>query len=519
MNRKLICLAVDLGAGSGRVVAGIFDGTVLKLNELNRFPNDPVKEADGWHWNLEKLFTHVKQGITLAVKKYGDAVVSVGVDTWGVDYGLLDACGKLLGAPFQYRDSRTQGMQEEASRRMPRQEIYERTGIQFMFFNTLFQLLAEAKSRARLESAERLLFMPDLIHFLLTGVAVNEKAIASTSQLLNPHTQKWENDLIRAMGLPEKIFGKLVDAGTVLGELQSNVAAETGANKLRVIAPAGHDTASAVVGVPAGEPEPVFLSSGTWSCMGRELDRPVISEASFQAAFSNEGGVFGTTRFLKNIAGMWPLQECKRAWNAAGKSVSYDELESQAQASTPFKMFIDPDAADFRAPADMPAAITAFCQRTGQAAPADPGAFTRVIFESLALKYRFVKESLARTTGKPINRVHIVGGGSRNQILNQFAADAMNCQIVAGPVEATSIGNIIMQLCALGEIRSLTEGRALSRRSFETGIFEPRNTVAWDDAYAHFQKNSATPTINSTKLKYGKSAVQEPPQNRHSPHD
>ena len=461
----------------------------LKLDELNRFPNDPVKAADGWHWNLEHLLTQVKQGIALAVKKYGEAVVSAGVDTWGVDYGLLDADGKLLCEPFQYRDSRTEGMQEAAFRRMPRREIYQRTGIQFMFFNTLFQLLAEVNCPARLEKAGRLLFMPDLIHYFLTGIGVNEKSIASTSQLLNPHTQTWERDLIRAMGLPEKIFGKLVDAGTVLGELQPDLAAETGAKKLQVIAPAGHDTASAVAGVPAEEPEPVFLSSGTWSLMGRELSRPVISEASYQATFSNEGGVLGTTRFLKNIAGMWLLQECKRAWDVAGKSVSYDALEGQARDSPPFTTFIDPDAPDFQAPADMPAAIAAFCRRTGQTGPADPGAFARVIFESLALKYRFVKESLARVTGKPVDRIYIVGGGSQNHLLNQFTADALNCTVVAGPVEATSIGNIIMQLYALGEIRSLGEGRALIRRSFETKIFEPNEHLAPGTTPTHGSKN------------------------------
>jgi rhamnulokinase len=488
LNSRRICLAVDLGAGSGRVVAGIYDGGCLKLDELNRFPNDPVKGADGWHWNLEHLFTRIKQGIALAVKKYGEAVVSAGVDTWGVDYGLLDADGKLLCEPFPYRDSRTEGMQEAAFRRMSRREIYQRTGIQFMFFNTLFQLLAEMNCPARLEKARQLLFMPDLIHYFLTGTVANEKSIASTSQLLNPHTQTWERDLIRAMGLPEMIFGKLVDAGTGLGELQPGLAAETGAKKLQVIAPAGHDTASAVAGVPAEEAEPVFLSSGTWSLMGRELSRPVISEASYQATFSNEGGVLGTTRFLKNIAGMWLLQECKRAWDIAGKSVSYDTLESQAQKSSPFRTFIDPDAPDFQAPADMPAAIAAFCRRTGQTGPTDPGEFARVIFESLALKYRFVKESLAQVTGRPVDRIYIVGGGSQNHLLNQFTADALNCTVVAGPVEATSLGNIIMQLYALGEIRSLGEGRSLIRRSFETKIFEPTNPGAWDDAYARFQK-------------------------------
>ncbi len=488
MSRKRVCLAVDLGAGSGRVVAGIYNGARLELNELSRFSNESVKEADGWHWNFDELFTHIKQGITLAVKKYGDAVVSVGVDTWGVDYGLLDAEGKLLCAPFQYRDSRTQGMEEETFRRMPRKEIYQRTGIQFLFFNTLFQLLAEANSPARLEKAERLLFMPDLIHYFLTGVGASEKSIASSSQLLNPYTQEWERDVIKAMGFPERIFGKLVDAGTGIGELQPRLAAETGAKRLQVIAPAGHDTASAVVGVPAEESEPVFLSSGTWSCMGRELNRPVISEESFQAAFSNEGGVFGTTRFLKNIAGMWLLQESKRVWDAAGKPSSYSDLIARAESSPPFAAFIDPDATDFQSPANMVDAVAAFCRRTGHVAPADPGACTRMILESLALKYRLVKESLAQVTGKPIDRIYIVGGGSQNHLLNQFTADALNCTVVAGPVEAASIGNIIMQLYALGETRSLTEGRALVRHSFATKTFNPESAGAWDDACGRFRK-------------------------------
>ena len=474
------------------MVAGIYDGSRLQVSELNRFPNEPVQEADGWHWNHDRLFAHVKEGIALAVKRYGDDACSAGVDTWGVDYGLLDADGKLLCAPFQYRDRRTEGMQEAAFRRMPRPEIYRRTGIQFMFFNTLFQLLAEKYSPARLDKAERLLFMPDLIHYFLTGAGVNEKTIASTSQLLDPHTQTWEHGVIHALGLPEKLFGQLVEAGTRLGELQPGLATETGAKKLQVIAPAGHDTASAVAGIPAEEPEPVFLSSGTWSLMGRELSRPLISDASYQATFSNEGGVLGTTRFLKNIAGMWLLQECKRAWDAAGKPVSYDALEGRAQTAAPFKTFIDPDAPEFQAPADMPAAIAAFCRRTGQTGPADPGASARVILESLALKYRFVKESLARVTGKPIERIYVVGGGSRNHLLNQFTADALNCTVVAGPVEATSIGNIIMQLYALGEIGSLAEGRLLIRRSIETEMFEPKNPGAWDDACARFQKLVST---------------------------
>ncbi|HVU07205.1 MAG TPA: rhamnulokinase family protein [Verrucomicrobiae bacterium] len=491
MSAKKICLAVDLGASSGRVVAGIFDGAKLELAELNRFSNEPVKLTDGWHWNFEKLFGDIKNGISLAVKKYGDAVVSVGVDTWGVDYGLLDANGKLLAAPFQYRDARTNGMMERAFHAMPRAEIYRRTGIQFMFFNTLFQLLAEKD----LSRAEQLLFMPDLIHYFLTGVAANEKTIASTSQLLNPHTQNWENEIIRVMRFPEKIFGRLIDAGTEIGGLLPEIVRETGARNLRVITPAGHDTASAVVGVPAEENEPVFLSSGTWSLMGRELKSPIISEKSLAAAFSNEGGVFGTTRFLKNIAGMWLLQECKRAWDANKENAGYDQLIEHTKTSAAFTTFIDSDAADFQTPANMPDAIAEFCRRTKQAIPADSGAFTRVILESLAMKYRSVKDSLAQLTGKSVEKIYVVGGGAQNHLLNQFTADALDCAVVAGPVEATSIGNIIMQLYALGGISSLTEGRALTRRSFETKIFEPQNPDAWDDAYTRFQKIALTDSL------------------------
>lgn len=480
-------LAVDLGASGGRVVAGLYDGARLELSEVMRFANEPVKQTDGWHWNLDALFTNIKHGIALATKRWGRAVASVGVDTWGVDYGLVDAKGALLGAPFQYRDSRTQGMQEAAFERMPRREIYGRTGIQFMFFNTLFQLLAE-KRGGQLERAERLLFMPDLVHFLLTGRSVNEKTIASTSQLLDPRAQRWDLDLAQAMDLPKRIFGELVDAGTDLGGLLPGVAAETGATHLRVIAPAGHDTASAVIGAPASEEEPVFLSSGTWSLLGRELAQPVISDASYAATFSNEGGAFGTTRFLKNIAGMWLLQECKRAWEGEGDARSYADLIGDAESAPGFAACIDANAPDFDAPADMPGAIRKFCEGTGQPAPANHGAMTRMILESLALKYRCVAESLARVTGKPVSKVYVIGGGSQNRLLNQFTADALRCAVVAGPVEATSIGNILMQLHAAGEIGALSEARALTRRSFDTVVYEPKNAAAWDDAHARFGK-------------------------------
>jgi rhamnulokinase len=476
-------LAVDLGAGSGRVVAGIYDGARLELKEINRFANDPVKKDDGWHWQLESLMAGIQEGIGAAVREYGDEVVTLGVDTWGVDYGLIDAEGNLLAAPFQYRDTRTDGMMEEAYRRMPKAEIYQRTGIQFMFFNTIYQLLAEAHSSAqRLEKADRLLFMPDLINYFLTGRKTIERSIASTSQLLDARTQNWDRDLLKAMGLPERIFGELIDAGEVLGELKPELARTLGNTRLKVIAPGSHDTASAVVGVPAEDEEPVFLSSGTWSLIGRELKKPVITDASFQVSFSNEGGVQGTTRFLKNIAGMWLLQECKRTWDAAGSSLSFGDLVTEAEKAEPFRSLIDPDVAEFQAPENMPEAIAEYCRKTGQPVPQTPGQFTRAILESLALKYRKMKELLEALTGQRVEKIHIVGGGSQNRLLNRFAADATGCQIVAGPVEATSAGNIVMQLIALGQLKSLSEGRALIRRSFATEEYFPENTAAWAEA-------------------------------------
>ncbi|MFV0416367.1 MAG: rhamnulokinase [Chthoniobacterales bacterium] len=475
-----ICLAADLGAGSGRVLAGSFDGTRLELHEINRFTNEPVKLANGWHWQFDKLFGEIQSGIDKAVAQYGDAVASIGVDTWGVDYGLLDAQGNLLGTPFQYRDSRTNGMQELAFTKMPRNEIYQRTGIQFLFFNTLFQLLAEARSpEALLEKTETLLFLPDLINYRLTGRRVVERSIASTGQLLYAATQEWDRCLIKKMGLPEKIFGDLVDAGTKLGPVLKYPAIE-------VIVPGSHDTASAVAGVPAHESEPVFLSSGTWSLMGRELLTPIINEIGFDLGFSNEAGVFGTTRYLKNIAGMWLLQECKRHWDAEGSTLGYAELIEAAAAEPAFTALLDPDAAEFQAPEHMPRAIADWLKKTSQPALETPAAVTRCILESLALKYRKIKEDLAQITERPIDHIHIVGGGSQNELLNQFAANATGCRIIAGPIEATSIGNILMQLCALGEISSLTEGRILIRNSFPTKTYHPENSEIWEKAYIDF---------------------------------
>ncbi len=489
MKKTRICLAADLGAGSGRVLAGAYDGDRLELREVNRFANEPVQLANGWHWQFDTLFGEIQRGIGQAVREHGAEVASIGVDTWGVDYGLLDAAGELLGAPFQYRDSRTDGMEEAACALMPRPEIYQRTGIQFMFFNTLFQLLAEARApEALLEKAHDLLFLPDLINYRLTGRRAVERSIASTGQLLHATTQEWDHELIAAMGFPERIFGKLVSAGTDLGPILPGDGSMGNVRGIRVIAPGSHDTASAVAGIPAEETEPVFLSSGTWSLLGRELRAPLVSEAGFEAGFSNEAGVFGTTRYLKNVAGMWLLQECKRHWDTAGNTLGFGELVAAARDAQPFAALLDPDAPEFQAPAHMPSAITDWLKKSGQPALTDPGEVTRCILESLALKYRAVLEALSSVTGRSAERIYIVGGGSQNDLLNQFAANATGCTIVAGPVEATSVGNILMQLYALGEIASLDEGRALVRRSFTPRTFSPADTDAWADAFARFRQ-------------------------------
>ncbi|MGJ8634278.1 MAG: rhamnulokinase [Luteolibacter sp.] len=492
MKSSRICLAADLGAGSGRVLAGAYDGSTLTLNEVNRFANRPVKLDSGWHWQFEGLCSEIESGIGKAIAKHGDQIASIGVDTWGVDYGLIDKAGELLGTPFQYRDTRTDGMQELAMSKMPKSELYDRTGIQFMFFNTLFQLLAEGRSgEGLLEKAANILFLPDLINFRLTGTRAVERSIASTGQLLNATTRGWDMEIIKAMGFPEGIFGNLVDAATNLGGMLPKFGTLPGGKEIQVIAPGCHDTASAVAGIPANEPEPVFLSSGTWSLFGRELKSPLISEAGFEAGFSNEAGVFGTTRLLKNIAGMWLLQECKRHWDSEGVGLDYADLVEAASDEKPFVALLDPDAAEFQAPEHMPSAITAWLEKTGQPGVSTPSEITRCIVESLALKYRMSKENLEEITGKPIERIHIVGGGSLNVLLNQFTANATGCEIVAGPVEATSVGNILMQLYSLGEISSLEEGRALVRCSFGVKTFTPTDMAGWQPAYDRFLELSA----------------------------
>ena len=484
MSTRRCYLAVDLGAESGRVVAGLFDGDNLELEEVHRFRNGPTRVGDSMQWDAPGLFTEIKTGLSRALAEHGDAVVSVGVDAWGVDYALVDAAGELVGNPFHYRDDRTRGMEERAFSLVPRAEIYQATGIQFMFFNTLFQLLSELGTPA-LARADRLLFMPDLMHYWLTGRQVNERTIASTSQLLDPHTGDWARSLAGRLGIPTDILGAIVPPGTELGPLLPSLSEELGGD-LKVVAPGSHDTACAVAAVPARGRDHVYLSSGTWSLMGVETERPIISEKSLTHGFTNEGGVCDTIRVLKNISGLWLVQECRRIWAAAGEELDYDQLARLAEDAEPFAAVIDPDCPEFATPGDMPARIRAFCESTGQTPPGSRGSLVRTILESLALKYRAVFEKLEDLLGRSLDTLHIVGGGTRNRLLNQFAACAVNRPVVAGPVEATSVGNVLMQMLAAGDLADLPEGREMVARSFATERYEPDDADAWSQAYARF---------------------------------
>ena len=477
-------LAVDLGAESGRVILGKLDAGRLQLEEVHRFANGPVSTPDGLHWDALRLWSEIKAGIGMAVHKYGNQIAGIGLDTWGVDFGLLDHNGALLGNPYHYRDSRNDGMLEQAFTRMPRETIFEQTGIQFMQINTLYQLLSMVNSKASaLPAAETLLMMPDLFNYWLTGVKASEFSIASTSQCYDPRQGGWSLPVLKAMGIPTHIFTPIVQPGTVLGPLLPEVAKEIGTKNIQVIAPATHDTGSAAVAVPATEKDYAWISSGTWSLMGLDSPVPVITPESLAFNLTNEGGVYGSIRLLKNITGLWLVQECRRTWAARGEEISYDEMTRLAADAAPLKSLVDPDAPEFSRPGDMPERIREFCRRTGQPVPERKGEIIRCALESLALKYRSVLIMLESVTGRHMEALHIVGGGTRNRLLNQFAANSTGLKTITGPVEATAIGNILMQAVALGKIGSLSEGREVVRQSFEVESYQPQDRQAWDDAY------------------------------------
>ena len=489
MSENKIYLAIDLGAGSGRVLAGEFDGNRIELHEVNRFENRPLELPDGWHWNITALFQDILDGIKAAADKYGDRITSIGIDTWGVDYGLLDGQGRLLGLPYQYRDDRTKGMPKIADERASKEEIYDGTGIQFMFFNTIFQLLAEVESRSpALENAEDLLFLPDLLGFWLTGEKVQERSVASTSQLYNPKTHDWNYELIERLGLPRRIFKALTDPGSVLGPLNESLQTKTGLYKAKVVTIGGHDTASAVAAVPSQSGTPAFLSSGTWSLIGLELDAPVLTKQSFEDSFTNEIGVGGKVRFLKNICGLWLIQECRRYWQNHGNDIPYGRMAPLAEETEAFRSFINPDDPIFVESGNMPEKIQTFCNEYDQPIPTSPGQIIRCIYESLALRYAQIWERLIFYTETPPTTLHIVGGGCQDKLLNQFAANAIGIRVQACPVEATGFGNILTQLLSDGTIGSLAEGRKLILNSSVIETFEPDDLTAWREARKSFDR-------------------------------
>lgn len=467
-------LAVDLGASSGRVVAGHFDGRRLTLEEVHRFPNGGVRLPDGWHWELLGLFSAITEGLREAGRRYGGSLVSVGVDTWGVDYGLVDKHGRLLGLPYMYRDERTYRLPSRIERSISASRLYSITGIQRIHFNTLNQLYADRTADpVTLDRAARLLFVPDLLHYWLSGVMANEYTIASTSQMLDAKKRTWSREVIRAAGLPPHLFGALVEPGTRLGSLLPELRSSCGIKRLKVITPASHDTASAVVSVPARHANPAYLSSGTWSLLGTECGSPMLAKQAGRLQFTNEGGVQGTIRLLKNITGLWLIQECRRVWKERGQDLDFVKLADLARAAGPAVARINPDDPAFATPGDMPKRIQEDCRASGQKVPRSEGQIARVIYESLATRYREVLDNLSELTRAEYDRLYVVGGGAQNKFLNQQTADAIGKPVVAGPSEATAIGNIIVQMMSCGALASLDEARALVQDSFALDHYYP----------------------------------------------
>ena len=476
-------LAIDLGAESGRAVVGELEAGFLRVQEVHRFPNRGVRLGASLHWNVYALWEELRDAIGRAAQ--AGPLDSIGIDTWGVDYGLVAEDGTLLGLPHTYRDPRTEGAIESATRMVSRHDLYRRTGIQILPFNTLFQLHAMTRhSPLAAALASNLLFVPDLFHFWLTGRRATEFTFATTSQLYNPTTGGWDERLLEVAGVRPTLMQDIVRPGTRLGPLSPEVRGQTNC-AAPVVAVGTHDTASAVAAVPAADPRFAYISSGTWSLVGAEVTAPVLSEAAERANFTNEGGVYGTFRLLRNVTGLWLVQGCRRRWGLEGPE-AYSQLTAAAAAAEPLAALLDPDDPAFFNPPDMVAAIERRLEETGQRAPATPGALVRSILESLALKYRQVLETLAAIRGQEAAVVHIVGGGSNNSLLCQFTADATGLPVVAGPAEGTSIGNILVQAITAGAIGSFEEARAVVRRSFEPTCYTPRDREPWDRAYRQF---------------------------------
>ena len=480
-------LAIDLGASSGRGIVGSFDGEKLTLRENHRFSNDPVITNGRMYWDILRIFHEIKQSITKTVLEK-DNVSSIGIDTWGVDYAYLDKHGRMLANPTHYRDTRTVGMQEYVNGILPLDQLYARCGIQSIDFNTIFQMAADRRYEPEVfDRAERMLNIPDLLNYFLTGNMANEYTILSTGGFLDANKREYAFDLLEKLDIPTRLFGKIVQPGYKVGKLLPQVLGETGKTDAHVITVASHDTASAVIAVPTQEEDFIYISSGTWSLMGTELKEPLINEQSQKLNLTNEGGAMGTIRFLKNIMGLWLIQESRRQWKREGNEYSFAQMEAWAKECKPMQCFINPDDASFATPGNMPEKVREFCRRTGQHVPESVGEVVRCIYESLALKYRQTAESIETLMGKKAKVIHVVGGGTKDRFLSQMTADACGIPVAAGPEEATAIGNLMMQAIAAGEVADLKQARQIVAASFELKHYMPSSDRAlWDEAYGRF---------------------------------
>jgi len=485
-------LAFDLGASSGRAVLGQLtreQGGKLTVTDTHRFPNDPVRVHQHLHWDILRLLHEMKQALVQTRLQGYKQIASLGIDAWGVDFGLLGRQGELLGNPYHYRDAQTNGMLEEVDQSIPRSELFARTGIQFMAINTLYQLYAlKEASSVLLEQAETLLLIPELLRYFLTGERRSEWTVASTSQLCNPYRRAWDRDLLARLGLPGQIFLDPQEPGTHAGTLLPSVCEEVGIASIPVIAVAEHDTASAVIAVPAVEADFAYLSCGTWSLIGTEIAQPVMSEQALALNITNEGGMNGTTRLLKNITGLWLLQECRRVWSNEGKQISYADESAHIAAARPLQCFINPDDPMFVNPSHMPQQIQQYCRQTDQCAPESVEDILRCIIDSLALQHRLVLERIEGLVQKRFAGLHMVGGGAQNVALCQCTANALGRAVWAGPQEGTAIGNLLVQCIALGELESVQQARRVVRNSFPIKTYQPENTDVWETAYAQFRR-------------------------------
>ncbi len=480
-------VAFDLGAESGRTILGTLQDQRLSMQELSRFPNGMINILGHLHWDVFRLFEEMKLSLQLCASESINKPDSISVDTWGIDFALLSEDGSFLGLPHAYRDSRTEGMMEEFYGLIPRKRVYQLTGIQMLPFNSIYQLYAMSRVHSPvLQTASDILFMPDVFNYLFTGEMKSEFTFATTSQIYNPTKGDWDEELLGALEIPITKLQEIVPPGTTIGSLHQTVARDTGLAQVPVIACASHDTGSAVAAVPAEGKEWAYLSSGTWSLMGVEMTHPVFTDEAMSYNFTNEGGVDGTFRFLKNIMGLWIVQQCKKSWDKVA-STDFEQLTRLAERASPFRFMIDPDNPSFLNPPDMPEAIRGFCDKTGQEVPESHGEIVRCALESLAFKYRFVLEQLRHIYPHAIKTIHVIGGGAKNELLNQFTADATGLPVIAGPAEATAIGNIMVQALGSGYVSSLAEIRKIVRDSFELTSYEPREIERWDQAYNRFK--------------------------------